>query len=228
MKPSPATLQAIERCGNCSGKMEIGLAVGIGFALVWNRGSRPTPSTMGQSWPHMPSVTHRATMGRTPTWSRSVHLLRNYLKSRYANQNLHNRIWLLLASACLTGLLAHQERQDLIQEIKNRQKDGGWTLKNLMSASSVAAASKRRLAPETDLPDSYATGLAVYTLRKAGVPRGDPNLQGGVSWLKKNQLPQGAWPALSINKKRGEDDFAYWFMSDAGTAWAVMALIAAE
>jgi len=157
-----------------------------------------------------------------------VDLLRQYLKSRYANQNLHNRTWLLLASTRLPGLLSSQEKQDLVQEIKKRQKDGGWTLKNLMSASAAAAASKRKLAPETESPDGYATGLVVYALRKAGVSREDPNLQGGVTWLKKHQLPQGAWPAHSINKKRAEDDFAYWFMSDAGTAWAVMALVAAE
>jgi squalene-hopene/tetraprenyl-beta-curcumene cyclase len=68
--------------------------------------------------------------------------------------------------------------------------------------------------------DGYATGLAVYVLRKAGVPQDDPAVRSGVAWLKANQRESGRWFTRSLNNDKAH------YITNAGTAFAVMALAA--
>jgi hypothetical protein len=63
-------------------------------------------------------------------------------------------------------------------------------------------------------------------LEDAGVAREDAALQRGLTWLEHNQNPQGFWVATSLNKPRALSTPAGWFMRDAATAYAVMALSA--
>jgi len=85
---------------------------------------------------------------------------------------------------------------------------------------------KRR--DSTALPsvsDGYGTGLVAYVLSQAGVPRTSAQLKKGLAWLAQNQdKDTGLWPATSLNKQRDPASDAGKFMSDAATAYAVMAL----
>jgi hypothetical protein len=45
-----------------------------------------------------------------------------------------------------------------------------------------------------------------------------------LAWLAGNQQPDGTWTAASINKQRDPHSDAALFMTDAATAYAVLAL----
>ena len=46
----------------------------------------------------------------------------------------------------------------------------------------------------------------------------------GLSWLRSNQLPDGSWPALSLNRFHESSSDSERFMRDAATSFAVLAL----
>jgi hypothetical protein len=73
--------------------------------------------------------------------------------------------------------------------------------------------------------DGVATGLITLVLQEAGVSRNNAQLQRGLSWLLSNQnTAEGFWPATSVNKRRHISSDTGRFMSDAATAYAVLAL----
>jgi squalene-hopene/tetraprenyl-beta-curcumene cyclase len=57
------------------------------------------------------------------------------------------------------------------------------------------------------------------------VAQEEPHLQHALAWLRKNQDGAlGLWPAASLNKKRDPASDAGRFMSDAATAYSILAL----
>jgi len=73
--------------------------------------------------------------------------------------------------------------------------------------------------------DGLATGLVTLALERAGVSRDNAKLKHGLSWLMTNQnTAEGFWPASSVNKRRHVSSDTGRFMSDAATAFAVLAL----
>jgi squalene-hopene/tetraprenyl-beta-curcumene cyclase len=159
------------------------------------------------------------TPGADADLDKKVQLLRDYLKDHRAGQNLFNRAWLLWASAGLDGLLTPEERKTLIGDLlEAQQDDGGWRL------ASLGAYVRGDGAPQDTTSDGYATGLVLHVVQTAGVPKDGPKVAKGLSWLRTNQGPTGAWPGSSVNKKRDPTTHVGQFMSDAGTAYAILAL----
>jgi squalene-hopene/tetraprenyl-beta-curcumene cyclase len=73
--------------------------------------------------------------------------------------------------------------------------------------------------------DGYATGLIVFTLEQAGLPARSVQMKQGVSWPVRNQnQTEGFWEGFSFNKRRNPSSNIGRFMSDAATAYAVLAL----
>ncbi len=138
-----------------------------------------------------------------------------YLRSLPLDINLHSRLGLLWAEASHPGLVAPEKRRALLEGILEAQReDGGFALSDL-------GPWKRR----NGRSDAYATGLAVHVLRELPDPSSKDAITRGVAWLVSHQETTGGWVAESANKDRSSDDaFVAGFMSDAATAFAVLAL----
>jgi hypothetical protein len=148
-----------------------------------------------------------------------VKLLQGYLKDGLPRQNLHNRAWGLWAATKVERILTQAERKKLVDELLDRQQaDGGWSLPSLgrwVRSDGTA---------QETASDGYATGLVLHVLQTAGVRKDDAKVGKGLDWLKHNQSATGAWRGVSVNKKRDPASHAGQFMSDAATAYAVLAL----
>lgn len=146
--------------------------------------------------------------------------LRAWLVKRMDAQTPADRAVLLWASAKLIGLLTPAQQSAIAAEICSRQRqDGGF------STSTLVGSWKRKddssLDPESD---GYATGLIAFALEQLHAPETQPALKRALTWLSTNQNKDGRWAASSLNKKRELTSEAGLFMSDAATAYAVLAL----
>jgi len=72
--------------------------------------------------------------------------------------------------------------------------------------------------------DGYATGLIAFELEQLNTLQTQAPLKNALTWLRHNQQPDGRWAATSLNKERTLDSEPGRFMSDAATAYAVLAL----
>jgi len=144
--------------------------------------------------------------------------LKGYLANTPA-PSLHHQAWRLWASRKLDGLMSEQEQRKAVAQLLAKQRDdGGWSLPSLGDWKGHDGRANDPGAPS----DGYATGLAVYVLRQAGVAANDPAVKKGVAWLKNNQRASGRWFTKSLNTDRAH------YITHAGTAFALLALKACE
>lgn len=147
--------------------------------------------------------------------------LREYLVKECGSQILIDRVMLLWASTKVPGLLTGAEQKSIVDEALGKQQaDGGFSLSGFVGAWKRADGT----ALETK-SDGYATGVVTLALEQTGVPRDRPELKRALAWLNLNQdQAEGRWLAYSLNKKRDLATDVGRFMSDAATAYAVLAL----
>jgi squalene-hopene/tetraprenyl-beta-curcumene cyclase len=149
-------------------------------------------------------------------------LLKGYLQQGEREQSLLNRLALLSAATKLPGLLSQDQQRSIVNQVLTKQHpDGGW------SASDLVVSTWRRNdgTPQETKSDGYATGLVAFFLEQSGMPRSRDELKKALLWLARNQnRTTGAWPAYSLNKQRDPASDVGKFMSDAATAYAVLAL----
>jgi len=157
----------------------------------------------------------------SPEIQDDIKLLREYLVQGQASQVLLDRVMLLWASTKVPDLLTPDQQKSIIDEaLSKQQADGGFSL-----SSFVGAWKRRDDTPLETKSDGYATGVVTLTLQEAGITRDQPQLKRGLTWLMLNQeTTDGRWLAYSLNKQRDLSSNIGRFMSDAATAYAVLAL----
>jgi squalene-hopene/tetraprenyl-beta-curcumene cyclase len=158
----------------------------------------------------------------SPEIQDSLGQLRVYFQKQFEHESLHNRLVALWASSVVPDLLtADQRRTTIDQASALQQPDGAW------SSSSLGPFKRVDNTPNDAGTDGYATALAVLALQSGGVSVTDPRVQTGLEWLRRNQDgATGRWSATSLNKRRDPESDPGKFMSDAATAYAVLALTA--
>jgi squalene-hopene/tetraprenyl-beta-curcumene cyclase len=169
----------------------------------------------------------------TPEIRENLTLLRDYLRREFATQSLDNRVVLLWASTKMPGLLEPEQQKSIVNEALDKQEDdGGWSLSRLSRTwRGWSLRALARMWIRTDgtryegKSDGYATGLITFALQQVDIPPENVQLQKGLSWLKRNQnKAEGLWPSYSLNKRRNPSSNIGHFMSDAATAYGVLAL----
>jgi len=157
----------------------------------------------------------------TPEVQEGMNLLREYLVRERGSQKLIDRMILLWASTKIPGLLAPDEEEAIRAEALDKQQpDGGFSL-----SSFVGDWKRKDNTPLETKSDGYATGVVMFVLQETGLKRDQPQLQRGLAWLAQHQdETEGRWLAYSLNKQRDLSSDAGRFMSDAATAFAVLAL----
>lgn len=148
-----------------------------------------------------------------------VAALRRFLRDGFGNQRLFNRVTALWAAASFPDLLDPAQEAAAIDDVFRLQReDGGWAL------SSLGSFARRDGTPLETTSDGYATGMVMVALGGVGRLDGDPRLERGLGWLRTHQALDGSWSASSLNRRRAPDPDRGRFMSDAATAYAVIAL----
>ena len=157
--------------------------------------------------------------------ARGLRSLRDYLRGRFPDENMYNRLWILEASTSLEDLLSADQKRELVDQLVGLQReDGGWALATLGKFPRVDGT------PQAQDSDGYATALVLHALlrARAGSPSGHPEVSRGLVWLRSHQQEDGSWPGRSVNKQRDPTTFVGKLMSDAATAMAATVLIEAE
>jgi squalene-hopene/tetraprenyl-beta-curcumene cyclase len=150
-----------------------------------------------------------------------IKLLRNYLQERADTEYLFNRAMVLWASSKLPALLTSTQRQSIIEAaLETQHEDGGWSMSDLGTWKRTDST------PLETSSDGYATGLIAVALQSAGLQGRDPHVSRALLWLSQHQDSKtGMWSASSLNKQRDPATDIGKFMSDAATAYAVLAFV---
>lgn len=132
-------------------------------------------------------------------------MLQEYLRRHYAAQPVISQLYVLWASARMSGLLTDLERTKLLAKIKSlQQSDGGWVL----SAVNESTRPRRflldmwKLLSRRAKSDRCATGLAVLALEGSGMGRQSDPLKRGLDWLRRHHQKDGDSIGFSPNAQR--------------------------
>ena len=143
--------------------------------------------------------------------------IRRYLRKN-SPPSLHHRAMLLWASTRLDGLMEKKEQAAVLKALFSLQRpDGGWAMASLLEGWE-GHKRKDDSKQELEKSDGYGTGFVTYVARQGGVSAGDARLQKAIGWLKANQRQSGRWFTRSPTRDSKH------FISNAGTAFAVMAI----
>jgi squalene-hopene/tetraprenyl-beta-curcumene cyclase len=172
----------------------------------------------------------------TPEAASHVASLRTYLRShvdasiwarmlRRDDASGMNQAMALWVSGALRGTFSREQQLAMTAALFNlQQAEGCWGLGTLGHWRP-----RNRTSLVTAACDGYATGLVAYALERAGESADEPHLARALSWLAAHQdAATGAWHAASLNKDREAASDVGKFMSDAASAFAVLALTSAE
>ena len=171
----------------------------------------------------------------TPEIQHNLTLLGDYLRRDRESQSLINQVVCLWASTKWQGLLAASQQKYIIDNVLGKQQSGGgwglssmgWIWRGATLRSVVNLWVRSDDIPLAGKSDGYATGLVVFVLEQAGLPLTDVHLQRGRAWLIGNQnQTDGRWPGYSLVNRRNPASGTGLFMSDAATAYSVLALTA--
>lgn len=169
----------------------------------------------------------------TPEIQNNLSSLQAYLQREYSDQSLLNRISLLWAATKWSGLMTADQQRSLVQDLTEKQQiDGGWSLSSLTWSpryfgipSLLTTRRRNDWTPQETRSDGLATGYVAFVLEQAGVASSNPSLTKAIAWLTRNQNPSGGyWAAYSLNQKLDPASDVGRFMTDAATAFAVLAL----
>ena len=150
-----------------------------------------------------------------------IKLLREWLVKNMDEQTPLDRVVLLWASTKLKDLLGRDQQSKIVTETLAKQRDdGGFSMSQM-----IGAWKRHDDTPLNTTSDGYATGLIAYTLEQVDAPQANAPLRRALAWLNQNQVEaDGRWPAFSLNNNRPVMSDTGLFMSDAATAYAVLAL----
>lgn len=160
---------------------------------------------------------------KDPLLAKGIDRMHHYLQQTRP-PNDYAQVLLLWTSARVPGLISESRQTSLIDLIWEHQRpDGGWSLRDFGTPETWGSgnrADKLRAEPEFTRPpsDGHMTGLAVLTLREAGIAASDPRIQRAVSWLKANQRESGRWWTRSLNTDKSH------FITYSGTCYPLLAL----
>jgi squalene-hopene/tetraprenyl-beta-curcumene cyclase len=147
-------------------------------------------------------------------------LLRAYLLRDAESHRPFDQVMLLWAATELADLVPPEQQQAILQRLARLQNpDGGWSL------AALGEWTRRDGSSPDASSDGYATGLIAFVMRRAAAPSARESLERALDWLVENQDPAtGQWHASSLNVVRDPTSDRGRFMSDAATAFAVLAL----
>ena len=156
-----------------------------------------------------------------PAVQNGIKLLTAWLVKNMDTQTPLDRVVLLWASTKVNGLLTADQQNKIVGETLARQReDGGFSM-----SSMIGDWKRHDNTPLDTSSDGYATGLVAYALEQMGSAPTQAPLNRALAWLNTHQIAaDGRWPAVSLNNNRAVLSDTGLFMSDAATAYAVLAL----
>jgi hypothetical protein len=129
----------------------------------------------------------------------------------------HHQLMLLWASRDVAGVLTQPEIRAYAAEVRTAQRpDGGFSLADLGPWARSDGSANLAIAS-----DGYATAFAAYVLGQLEDRDSLAAAAAARCWLIGRQAASGSWPGRSVND---DDDFNQGLMTDAATAYSVLAL----